>query len=47
MIAGKVQDGGTLLAVELIPGAVDSDRLQQLARRNGASEAGTYDAPRF
>jgi hypothetical protein len=46
-ILSEVTHGGAILAVSLVPGEVDVKRIEDLAAANGASQAATYDAPRY
>jgi hypothetical protein len=46
-IIEQVRQGGAVLAVALVPGEIDPTHVEELATRNGATEFGTYDAPRF
>jgi hypothetical protein len=46
-ILEELQHGGAVLAVALVPGESDPDRLQELASRNGATKAEMYDAQRY
>lgn len=41
------ENGGAVLAVEIVPGEVDPDRVAALATKHNAIETGLYDAPRF
>ena len=43
----EFEDGGAVLAIEIVPGEVNPDRVAAIAERFGAIESHLYDAPRY
>ena len=43
----KFDSGGAVVAIQVVPGEFDPDRIEEIAGRLGAEVAGTYDAPRY